>query len=232
MTCDTFSKQALETFGLPVSQDQYNRFQVYVHLLHSWTDRVRLISTHDRDHIWERHILDCLSIVSSLPNNGVVLDLGSGSGLPGVPIKIMRSDLNVVLLEPTRMKVLFLQQVIEKMHLPGLKCIRERAENIAYDPKHRSHYHAVVARAVGPLSVLWELSKPLLNSEGKFIGMKGPDSLLEFKGNVPKDISTNEQSYFLPFIERRRFIVTLSKTDQTEGNEHNTLHEKRVKSDI
>lgn len=212
MTYDVFSQQALETFGLTITQAHYAHFRVYVDLMRSWADRVRLVSTNDKDHIWERHILDCLSIIASLPQNGVVLDLGSGSGLPGIPIKIMRSDLSVVLLEPARMKALFLQQVVEKLQLNALTCIRERAEILAKNPEHHNHYDAVVARAVGPLPELWAFSKPLLNDGGSFIGMKGPDSLTEFGEMVPEDVEFKEQIFNLSFLQRKRAIVILTKS--------------------
>ncbi len=216
MKHDVFSKHANEIFDLSVSQEQFEKFCIYVELIRSWVDRVRLISTHDKDVIWERHILDCLSIVTSLPNKGIILDMGSGSGLPGVPIKIMRSDLQVVLLEPARMKSLFLQQVVETLQLPGLICIRERAENLSKTPKHQSHYNAVVARAVASLPKLWTWAKPLLNPMGQLISMKGPNYLLDFGGKTPEGIKTKEQVYHLRFIQRDRVIVTLSKNLELE----------------
>ena len=100
---------AARSFELSFSNKQVVLLKQYVDLLTDWSSRVRLISRNDRNFIWERHILDCLSLVPHLPGGGPLLDLGSGAGLPGIVIKIMRTDPEVYLLEPTRMKNLFLQ---------------------------------------------------------------------------------------------------------------------------
>ena len=202
---------AEKSFELSFSQEQVVRLQQYVDLLTDWSGRVRLISRNDRDFIWERHILDCLSLVPHLPEDGPLLDLGSGAGLPGIVIKIMRSDLEVYLLEPTRMKNLFLQETITALGLQNTFAIRSRAEHLVEDSSFSGKFLIGTARAVARLPQLWNWAEPFLAPHGILISMKGPDSLCEFTNGVPHHIYATETSLTLPFTRRRRSFVFLKR---------------------
>ena len=202
---------AKKSFALSFSYEQIARLQQYVDLLTDWSGRVRLISRNDRNFIWERHILDCLSLVPHLPGDGPLLDLGSGAGLPGIVIKIMRSDLEVYLLEPTRMKNLFLQEAITALGLQNAFAIRYRAEHLVEDPSFSGKFLVGTARAVARLPQLWNWAEPFLAPHGVLISMKGPDSLCEFTNGVPHHIYATETSLTLPFTRRRRSFVFLKR---------------------
>ena len=209
MQSDEAIELAERSFDLSFSHEQVVLLKQYAELLTDWSARVRLISHTDRNFIWERHILDCLSLVPHLPMDGPLLDLGSGAGLPGVVIKIMRSDLEVHLLEPVRMKALFLQEMITALGLQNTFAIRGRAETLAEDS---SKFLIITARAVARHPQLWDWVEPLLAPHGVFISMKGPGSLSEFTNGVPDHICATETSLTLPFTRRRRFFVFLKRS--------------------
>lgn len=198
-------------FGLSFSHEQVAMLVQYVNLLTDWSVRVRLISRNDRNFIWERHILDCLSLVPRLPTEGPLLDLGSGAGLPGIVIKIMRSDLEVYLLESARMKTLFLQETITVLGLQNTFAIRSRAETLVGNSSFADKFLIGTARAVAKLPQLWNWVEPLLASQGVLIAMKGPDSLSEFTNGVPDHVYAAETSLTLPFTRRKRSFVFLKR---------------------
>lgn len=202
---------AERSFDLSFSHEQVALLVQYVDLLTDWSARVRLISRNDRDFIWERHILDCLSLVPHLPIDGPLLDLGSGAGLPGIVIKIMRSDLEVYLLEPTRMKNLFLQETITALGLQNTFAIRSRAEHLVDDSSFSGKFLIGTARAIARLPQLWNWVEPLLAAQGVLIAMKGPDSLSEFTNGVPDHIYAAETTLTLPFTRRKRTFVFIKR---------------------
>ena len=211
MQPDEAIELAERSFDLSFSHEQVVRLQQYVDLLTDWSARVRLISRNDRSFIWERHILDCLSLVPHLPMDGPLLDLGSGAGLPGIVIKIMRSDLEVYLLEPARMKALFHQETITVLGLQNTFAIRSRAENLIGDSSFSGKFLIGTARAVARLPQLWNWVEPFLAPRGVLISMKGPCALSEFTKGVPRDIYATETTLTLPFIGRRRSFVFLER---------------------
>ena len=211
MEPDEAIELAERSFGLSFFNKQVVLLKQYVDLLTDWSSRVRLISRNDRNFIWERHILDCLSLVPHLPGGGPLLDLGSGAGLPGIVIKIMRSDLEVYLLEPTRMKNLFLQETITALGLQNTFAIRSRAEALVGDSSFSGKFLIGTARAVARLPQLWDWAEPLLARQGVLIAMKGPGSLCEFTNGVPHHIYATETSLTLPFTRRRRSFVFLKR---------------------
>ena len=211
MQPDEVIELAEKSFDLSLSHEQVALLVQYVDLLTDWSARVRLVSRNDRNFIWERHILDCLSLVPHLPIDGPLLDLGSGAGLPGIVIKIMRSDLKVYLLEPARMKTLFLKETITTLDLQDTFAIRSRAETLVGDSSFSGKFLIGTARAVARLPQLWNWVEPLLAPPGVLIAMKGPGSLREFTTGVPDHIYAAETSLRLPFSRRERSFVFLKR---------------------
>lgn len=209
------SDEAIElterSLGLSFSPKQIALLTQYVDLLADWSARVRLISRNDRNFIWERHILDCLSLVPHLPTDGPVLDLGSGAGLPGIVIKIMRSDLEVYLLEPARMKTLFLRETITALDLQNTFAIRNRAETLVGESSFAGKFLIGTARAVAQLPQLWNWIEPLLAPRGVLLAMKGPGSLSEFTNGIPGHIYATETALTLPCSRRTRSVVFLKR---------------------
>ncbi len=151
--------------GLLLSGEQLALLENYVDLLVDWNSKVNLISRSDIGNLWFRHILHSLSILLlvAIPQNLKVLDLGSGGGLPGVPLAIVRGDLKVTLLDSIRKKVTALRDIVSTLGLTNVAIIAGRAEDITHDD--HDGFDLVVARAVGPLADLVGWSSRLVRKK-------------------------------------------------------------------
>jgi 16S rRNA (guanine527-N7)-methyltransferase len=168
------------------------QLEVYASSLLRWNAAVNLVSRRDEENIWMNHILHSLSLlfVVDIPAGLKILDLGTGGGLPGIPLKIARPDLQLTLLDSTRKKVDAVADMIRATGLTGIEAVWGRAEDIAEQPKHKSSYHICVARAVAKLQDLVAWSKPLLVEQPAQrphveAGSKltaNPPALISFKG--------------------------------------------------
>lgn len=158
-----------------LTRQKQQHFLQYVRLLLEWNQRIDLISPADETRIAERHLFESLSLLSvwQFPTGASVLDLGSGAGLPGIPLKIMRPELSMTLLEAKHKKALFLKTAIERLGLEGCRALEGRVEQMAADSEEK--FSIVVARAVATLEKLWRWSQPLLQSDGVLLAMKGGD---------------------------------------------------------
>jgi 16S rRNA (guanine527-N7)-methyltransferase len=169
--------------GLPVFQmnpEQQWQFTQYIRLLLEWNQRTDLISPGDEDRIAERHILESLAVAATWPfiTGASVLDLGSGAGFPGLPLKIMCPDLIMTLLDSRQRRCLFLNTTKRYLGLQNCFALLERAEHLAKpsgEPEDRKQFEIVIARAVADLRKLWRWSRPILAPGGVLLAMKGGD---------------------------------------------------------
>jgi len=215
---DTEFTQAAAGLGVELEGRQLDLCRIYERQLQKWAARVRLVSRRDRARIRQRHLLDCMAAAPHLPGPAnPLLDLGSGAGLPGIPLKIVRPDLQVVLLEPARMKVLFLRSVLEELGLAGLEVVRDRAEILASHPSWRGRFRLVTCRAVGPLPAVWALALPLLHPEGTLVAFKGPDAIREFEGFPTEGIDIVRREYCLPVSGGNRALFLLKERPLTQS---------------
>lgn len=170
-----------EEYGIAFEEGEVERLGRYLALLLAANELVNLTAIRDADEAWERHIFDALTllpVLGELPEASRVIDVGSGGGLPGIPVAIVRPDLAVVLLEPTGKKAAFLRHAAKELGLGNVEVVRERAETLAASggalaSLHRNGYDAVLARAVGRLAVLAELAVPLAKIGGLIVLVKG-----------------------------------------------------------
>ena len=193
--------------GVELTEVQVHQLDLYEGQIREWSQRVNLVSKGDRSHLKSRHFLDSLSVLPYLPSIAhSLLDLGSGGGLPGIPIKIARPDIRVTLLESGRMKGLFLQHVTKLLALEDLQVRRARAEDI-FEEEDFVGYDVVVCRAVGALPLLWKLSGPLLNPTGFMLAFKGPGAQKEWEFVGSENIVVNYHKASVPVTERERLFV-------------------------
>lgn len=162
--------------GLKAAQRE--QLEAYVALLMQEGDRLGLTAFRSAEPIWRELIQDSASAASKLPSGGLVVDLGSGGGCPGVVLQVLRPDTRVFLLESNGRKAGFLRQVVETLKLPG-RVLQERSEILAHQVEHREKYDMVVAKAVAGLPALVELSLPLLKVGGQLLAFKGPQAQQE-----------------------------------------------------
>ncbi|MEO8458544.1 MAG: 16S rRNA (guanine(527)-N(7))-methyltransferase RsmG [Chloroflexota bacterium] len=150
---------------------------LYALLLLEEGARTNLTSKADREALYQKHIVTSLAILRALEDACVTLspalDVGSGAGFPGLPIKIVRPEIEMTLLEATGKKTSFLESAVGALKLDGIRVIQARAEDLARDPEHRGAYNLVLARAVAPLPVLLELTLPFLAPNGVLAAPKG-----------------------------------------------------------
>jgi 16S rRNA (guanine527-N7)-methyltransferase len=161
--------------GLILSQEQMALFERYVNDLLYWNEKVNLISRRDTEQIWLHHILHSVSIIftGELPKSGKLLDIGTGGGLPGIPLKIVNPKFDVTLLDSIAKKVTTVGMMAGHITKQGLRALRNRAEELANDPKLKGPYDVIVSRATAPLVDLMKWSQPVLKPGHKILTLKG-----------------------------------------------------------
>lgn len=191
-----------------------DKFQVYSDLLLDWSKRINLVSKKDatQDRII-RHIIDSLTIFKSvdIPKNSKIMDIGSGAGFPAIPIKIVREDIQITLLESIHKKTLFLKKLIEVLKLEGVYIINDRAENVSQDENFRDKFDFVTLKAFGDLQAGVKLALPFLKIGGHLILYKGKKIKDQIKGIRLPGESTIED-IDIPEINLARCLVTIKKT--------------------
>ncbi|MEW6523555.1 MAG: 16S rRNA (guanine(527)-N(7))-methyltransferase RsmG [Bacillota bacterium] len=174
-------KATLAGWGLELSRTQEDQLAAFSRYLaatgHSFT------AIDSPVEVEVKHFLDSASVLLSWdpPGEASVLDVGSGAGFPGIPLKIMRPAIRLGLLDAARKKVEFLRSACEYLGLTGVEFLHGRAEDLGRDPGHRERYDLVVARAVAPAVVLAELCLPLVRRGGFWLAMKGPQGHSELE---------------------------------------------------
>lgn len=160
--------------GLELSEQQLAQFQCYRAELLEWNTRFNLTAITDPEEVLTRHFLDSLSLLLALDRPRVrptlsLLDIGTGAGFPGLPLKIVRADWQITLVDATGKKVQFLQHVIETLGLEGIEAVQGRAEELAHKPAYRGAFDVVTARAVASFSTLLEYSAPFSKVRGLIV---------------------------------------------------------------
>jgi 16S rRNA (guanine527-N7)-methyltransferase len=169
-----------------LSDDQKDRFRVFIELLSSWNKKVNLVSRREKD-LMDRHLLNSLAIAYFHPFAPAerVADIGSGGGFPAIPLAIICRGTHFTLIERVRKKSAFLEIVLRETALDNATVVRAEVESLGED--HRAAYHAVTARAVAPVSRLIQLSRPLLRTDGVMLFLKGkncPDEVAGVKAGL------------------------------------------------
>jgi 16S rRNA (guanine527-N7)-methyltransferase len=180
-------RKILLTNNFIVNDIQIELLSKYINLLIEKNISVNLVSRKDVDNIWENHIIHSISILFnfSIPNNSTILDLGSGGGLPGIPLKILRPDIRLTLVDSIKKKVCAIDEFIQNLRLTQTNAVWSRAEDLGKE--HLNHYDIVISRAVAPLKDLIKWSYPLVKKSGTtslsptLVTLKGGDLGNEIK---------------------------------------------------
>lgn len=179
--------ERVESLGIVFAPGEVDRLGMYLGLLMDANTRMNLTAVRDPDEAWDRHILDALTLVAvlaDLPEDAVVMDVGSGGGVPGLVLACVMPKTRFVLMDATGKKCDFLRHAAGELGLETVTVLHERAEKAGMDPDHRAGYDAVVARAVGRLATLLELTVPLAKTGGMIVltkGQKADEELAEAK---------------------------------------------------
>lgn len=155
-----------------LTEEQCDKFIAYYEMLVDWNSRMNLTAITDPEEVAQKHFLDSLAALPLLRSGDRLVDVGTGAGFPSVPLLIVKPDLKVTLVDSLNKRITFLTALLQTLGLTAA-CIHARAEELGRNAAHREQYDVAVTRAVAPLSVLLELTVPLLRVGGRSIAYKG-----------------------------------------------------------
>lgn len=214
----------LEELGIVLTQEQFEQFGLYYDLLIEWNSFMNLTSITDWDEVIVKHFLDSLSIVKAVSNMTQVsyslIDVGTGAGFPGIPIKIAFPNTKVVLLDSLNKRINFLNEVIDKLGLNSIETYHGRAEDFGHNEKFRESFDVCVSRAVANLSVLSEICIPFVKEGGVFVSYKSEKSgeECELADNAIKVLSgklKDNINFNLPLSDLNRNLLVIEKIGST-----------------
>ena len=174
-------QEARALFGVSLKERQAAALAAYEHELLEWNKKFNLTAIRDEEGVRTKHFLDSFSCALAWKKNppGRMIDVGTGAGFPGLPLKILYPSMRLTLVESVGKKVNFCRHVVEKLGLEGVEVIQGRAEELGQDPIHREKYDWAVARAVANLPVLAEYLLPLVRVGGAMLAQKGETAAAE-----------------------------------------------------
>ena len=198
------------------------KFAVYMELLREWNEKINLTAITDEEGILVKHFFDSCSISEFVDNNSKIIDVGTGAGFPGLPLKIVNDTLNLTLVDSLNKRINFLNEVKDKLGLKNVETVHGRAADIGIDNKYREKYDFAVSRAVAELRILVEYLLPLVKVGGKVIAMKGPNIDEEVE-NAKKAVKLlggeieRIESFRLGNTDNERTVIIIKKIKNTES---------------
>lgn len=208
----------LDKFNL--TDEMLFQLEEYYKILVEENKKINLTSITEKEEVYIKHFFDSLLLTKEIDmiNVKTMIDIGTGAGFPGIPIKIMYPHISLTLVEPTNKRCVFLQKVIELLQLKGVTIINDRAENYIKD--QREKYDLATARAVSSLNILSEIVIPFVKKDGIFIAMKGSNYQEEIENSIKGIKILNAKiekitTYELPKNKGTRVFITIKKVKNT-----------------
>ncbi|HKJ04079.1 MAG TPA: 16S rRNA (guanine(527)-N(7))-methyltransferase RsmG [Geopsychrobacteraceae bacterium] len=213
-------KEGLNCFGLTLDEEAHLRLERFLSELLRWNRKVNLTAITAHDVAIEKHLIDSLLLLPLLQNKNTLFDMGSGAGLPGIPLSIARSDLDVLSVDGVGKKISFQRHAKRVLSLQRFTPVHSRLEDVAGKLATGLRFDVVTARAFSSVETIVRLGAPWLSTGGKILAMKGPEGEKEVLG-AKKIISEAGlrveyvHSYSLPFSRSERQVVVLTKEKKT-----------------
>lgn len=217
---DKLMNKYAKEFEIMFNEKQLEQFYKYMNLLIEWNKNINLTAIVEPEEIILKHFIDSLTINKYIKKCASFVDIGTGAGFPGVPIKIYRPDVEVVLVDSLNKRINFLNEVIKKLELEDIETIHNRVEEFGKNKKYREKYDVVTARAVANLSVLSEYLIPLAKINGKAICMKGNNIKEEYNDSkraieILGGKITKIDEFKLPCSDIMRNVIIIDKIRNT-----------------
>ena len=213
-----------QNLGLYLSPGQLEQFEVYYRELVDWNRKINLTSITDYEEVQTKHFLDSLTVATAMPpstgNNLRVIDVGTGAGLPGIPLKILLPGIRLTLLEATAKKAKFLGHLMERLGLDSVEIVVGRAEEAAHEVQYREKFDLVLSRAVASLPALVELTLPFCTAGGRFVAQKKGDIEQEVKQSYKAIAAMGGRLSEIRLIELeklddKRYLIIIDKVKST-----------------
>ena len=213
-------KEKLSEKCSELTDEMQQQFEDYMNLLLEWNEKINLTAITEEDEIILKHFVDSLTISKYIKEGNSIVDVGTGAGFPGMPLKIVRKDLKVTLVDSLNKRILFLNDVIEKLRLKEIETLHYRAEEFGQNKKYREQFDISTSRAVANLSTLSEYLIPLVKVGGKVISMKAVEAkqeLNEAKRAIEVLGGTVEKvdEFNLPQSDIGRTVIIIRKNKTT-----------------
>jgi 16S rRNA (guanine527-N7)-methyltransferase len=212
-----------KTIEINLDHTQNRLFSTHATELIKWTQKINLTTITNPIEVASNHFLDSLVPARFIPPGARMLDIGSGGGFPGIPLKVLLPKLSVTLIDASRKKVSFLKHVIRTLKLDNIEALHIRAEDLADHPSYINRFDVIVSRALTSLEFFVRLALPFLTCGGLIMAMKGQVDNMELDdlrnnvlskkmnsaGSIDRPFTISLKKYSLPFLYLERTIVTL-----------------------
>jgi len=210
----------MQEMDICICREEADKFYDYMNLLIQWNEKINLTAITEPNEIILKHFIDSITINKYIKEVDKIMDIGTGAGFPGIPLKIMNLNKEFILVDSLNKRIHFLEEVCHKLSLENIKCLHARAEELAVNSIYREQYDIVTSRAVARLSTLLEYMLPFVKVGGKCICMKGSNIIEELEeGKKAIEIlgGTLEvvEKITLPDSDIQRNIIVIKKVKQT-----------------
>ncbi|MGG2468739.1 16S rRNA (guanine(527)-N(7))-methyltransferase RsmG [Paraclostridium bifermentans] len=222
MTNADILKKGIEDLGLKCSDETIDKFSKYREILVEWNQKMNLTGIEEEKEVYIKHFLDSVAAVKKgyIKDGMSIIDVGTGAGFPGLPLRICLENSKVTLLDSLNKRINFLSEVCTNINIDDIELIHGRAEDFGKDEKYREQYDIATARAVAGLPILMEFCVPFIKVGGYFVCLKGPnaDTELEESTKAMEVLGlefVEKIDVELPEIELKHNIVVFKKVNST-----------------
>jgi len=217
-----YLEKLLKEIDLSYDKKNLNKFERYKELLIEWNKKINITSIDQEEEIYLKHFIDSVIIKKYviIKEGSKTIDIGTGGGFPGIPLKLIDNDMKITLLDSLNKRIKFLDEVVKELNLKDVECVHGRAEDFGKDKNYREKYDYGFSRAVASLNVLLEYVLPFIKKNGLFIAFKGSnfkdeiqdsENALKILGGEIIDL----KEYNLPESDISRSLIVIKKIKKT-----------------